>query len=943
MSLKNICNICGSNYEYKKSRWVCPGCGAYKEEELSPEEATLLYGAAQKLRLSNFSEAEEAYTDIIEKYPQNANAYWGRLLSKYGIKYEEDFDGRKIPTCYAASIESVTEDDDYKKAIEFADTENQTHFTNQASYIERVRKEWIEKASKEEPYDVFLCYKESDREAGIERTADSVAVQDLYIHLTSQGYRVFYSRESLREKVGEKYEPYIFNALSTAKVMLVYGSSAEYIKSTWLKNEWHRFYKKIASGEKHQEALLIACDGFSPNELPTILSSKQCFDAQRKTFFLDLDKCIKRIIQESPKNETPYTRKEEKLFSGLHEHKYKTKIVKSTCIAKGYTLHKCDCGYEYRDSYTPLVDHKFKIIDTVSPTCTSDGREEKVCEICGEKTTSIIPALGHQFAKWVEVKHPNCTEDGEEQRRCTRCGETETKVLPKTNHNFGGWTVTPEGKRVKYCNNCGISQEDVHYGTSKRSHDNKDGESVIAFRDIIRNYGLYHKQYFTKRTTLMQKIEHLLGYSLTLAFMLMWVLPIIAFYHNNPTNSEEIVIPTYWVFVLLGNAILMILAYSFGSKEKKRYLEQGLTYPANVCSRVGMLITSRFLLVMSAAGFATMAATNQSDRITGLMMGSIFGVWTIITVLYTHCPKEYKRIRFKASAPAVPKSNLSIMGVVITFVLIVALGVAGGISEVASEEDLASISAQAEELYLSGNASEAASLLKRYGIEENYEAYSYVAKGEYKKSKLENIVIPNGTVSIEQDAFKFYDELKSITIPDSVTSIGESAFDGCDNLTSVTIPDSVTSIGDSAFHGCKALENIIIGNGVVSIGYNTFNNCAKLKHIVIGSSVTSIGNFAFSGCKELVSLTIPTSVTSIGMCAFTYCDNLTNVIIPKEVTNIGEKAFFDCKKLANINYCGTEQQWSEITKGFNWDKYSPGWLLDYEPIQYTITFNYVGE
>ena len=36
MSLKNICNICGSNYEYKKSRWVCPGCGAYKEEELSP-------------------------------------------------------------------------------------------------------------------------------------------------------------------------------------------------------------------------------------------------------------------------------------------------------------------------------------------------------------------------------------------------------------------------------------------------------------------------------------------------------------------------------------------------------------------------------------------------------------------------------------------------------------------------------------------------------------------------------------------------------------------------------------------------------------------------------------------------------------------------------------------------------------------------------------------
>ena len=120
MSTQSVCNICGANYEYRNGRWKCPACGAFKAEELSSEEATLLYNAAQKLRLSNFSEAEEAYSDIIEKYPRNANAYWGRLLAKYGIKYEEDFDGRKIPTCYAASIESVVADSDYLNAIEFA-------------------------------------------------------------------------------------------------------------------------------------------------------------------------------------------------------------------------------------------------------------------------------------------------------------------------------------------------------------------------------------------------------------------------------------------------------------------------------------------------------------------------------------------------------------------------------------------------------------------------------------------------------------------------------------------------------------------------------------------------------------------------------------------------------------------------------------------------------
>ncbi len=300
---QNICNICGANYEYHNGRWKCPACGAYKAEELSNEEVTLLYHAAQKLRLSDFDEAEKAYTDIIEKFPRNPNGYWGRLLSKYGIKYEEDFDGRKIPTCYATSIESVISDKDYKKAIELADKETKEYYILQAQYIERVRKEWVEKARKEKPYDVFLCYKDSDMANGIDRTKDSIAVQDLYIHLTSQGYRVFFSRESLRDKVGEKYEPYIFNALSTAKVMLVYGSNPDYITSTWLKNEWTRYEKRIQAGEKKENSLLVACDGFSPNELPKVLAARQCFDATKRSFYGDLDVVIKNLIkgEEKPK------------------------------------------------------------------------------------------------------------------------------------------------------------------------------------------------------------------------------------------------------------------------------------------------------------------------------------------------------------------------------------------------------------------------------------------------------------------------------------------------------------------------------------------------------------------------------------------------------------------------------------------------------------------
>ena len=292
----NICNHCGDIFEYRNNRWVCRSCGSYKPETITNEEVTLLYTTYQKLRLADFAEAEAEFDDFIQKYPENPSGYWGRLMARYGIKYERDFDGRMIPSCYAASIGSVTSSPDYLKALQYADAENRAYYKSQAEYIERVRKEWLEKAKKEKPYDVFLCYKDSDLANGIERTKDSYAAQELYTLLTNMGLRVFYSRVSLRDKVGEKYEPYIFHALSTAKVMIVYGSDPDYIQSTWMKNEWMRYIKQLREGKKKPESLLVACEGFSPEELPTALSSMQCFRAEEKTFYGDLQNRVNGLL-----------------------------------------------------------------------------------------------------------------------------------------------------------------------------------------------------------------------------------------------------------------------------------------------------------------------------------------------------------------------------------------------------------------------------------------------------------------------------------------------------------------------------------------------------------------------------------------------------------------------------------------------------------------------
>lgn len=304
MATQNICNICGAEYEYRDGRWRCPACGAYKPEEISNEEETLLYNAAQKLRLGAFDDAEELYRDITRQYPKNSRGYWGLVLAKYGIIYERDYDGKMVPSCYATKYESISGDDNYKKALQYADSDNKKYYLTQANLIEEVRRKWIEIAEREEPYDVFISYKDSDKENNIERTQDSFDAYELYVFLKDRGYRVFFSRESLRGKEGDKYEPYIFNALNTAQVMIVYGSKPEYIESTWVKNEWMRYYKRIRHGDKQDNSLILAYKGFNPSKLPKPLCDIQGVDLGRAAIgFGDIEAKVSEILINAKKRQ----------------------------------------------------------------------------------------------------------------------------------------------------------------------------------------------------------------------------------------------------------------------------------------------------------------------------------------------------------------------------------------------------------------------------------------------------------------------------------------------------------------------------------------------------------------------------------------------------------------------------------------------------------------
>ncbi len=94
-----------------------------------------------------------------------------------------------------------------------------------------------------------------------------------------------------------------------------------------------------------------------------------------------------------------------------------------------------------------------------------------------------------------------------------------------------------------------------------------------------------------------------------------------------------------------------------------------------------------------------------------------------------------------------------------------------------------------------------------------------------------SVIIPEGVLSLGNEAFYNCRSLVSITLPNSLTSIGNYAFSTCRNLTSITIPEGVLTLGNYVFEYCSSLTNIIIADSVTSIGYSAFLSCSKLTDV----------------------------------------------------------------------------------------------------------------
>ncbi len=390
------CKMCGGDLNLVEgaSTAECEFCGTVQTVPTADNEKKMtLFARANRLRAAcEFDKAAGIYESIVAEFPEEAEAYWGLILCKYGIEYVDDpATGKKIPTCHRSSFDCVLDDSNFEMVMENADTMARRVYRDEAKAIEELRKSIVEVSSKEEPYDIFICYKETAEDG--QRTLDSVLAQDIYDALTEKGYRVFFSRVTLEDKLGQEYEPYIFAALNSAKIMLAVGTDYEYYNAVWVKNEWSRFLQLIASGQKKY---LIPCfKGLDAYDMPKEFAKLQAQDLGKVGAMQDLLRGIEKLL---PK--------------GKHmEQSVETTVVQQSFTTPGVAslLRRGQLYLEDQD-WQSAKDYFDKVLD-IDPECAV----AYVGKLCAELNTTSKEKL---------VEHPVPFDDRKDYEKAVRFADS---------------------------------------------------------------------------------------------------------------------------------------------------------------------------------------------------------------------------------------------------------------------------------------------------------------------------------------------------------------------------------------------------------------------------------------------------------------------------------------------------------------------------------------
>lgn len=121
-----------------------------------------------------------------------------------------------------------------------------------------------------------------------------------------------------------------------------------------------------------------------------------------------------------------------------HEMGMFTRVSNPTCTQTGLETSVCTrCG-ETIERIIPATGHTEEVIPGTPATCTEAGLSDGVrCSVCGAVLVAQeeIPAKGHTYGETVVIEEASCLRDGKQESVCEDCGETVTEKIPALGHD----------------------------------------------------------------------------------------------------------------------------------------------------------------------------------------------------------------------------------------------------------------------------------------------------------------------------------------------------------------------------------------------------------------------------------------------------------------------------------------------------------------------------
>lgn len=286
------CTNCAGTIIRTPNGLFCDSCGMpVSEMNLENDHMIESRNRANEARKNfDYDEAIRGYTQLLTEDPTDADANWNLALSKFGIEYEYETTPsgalKRVPTIHRLRYENFDRDVNYRNALKYADDNALEYYMTEGKNLSTIQEKLLELVRTEKDVDVFISFKAEDGAGN--RTKDSLIAQSIYEQLTSRGIRTFFSRISLQDVTGDEYEPHIFAALHSAKVMLLVTTDIGHVNYGWVKNEWTRYLDLQQENPNQAKTLIPVYQGVAPEMFPKRIPMREAVNLDAPDAMLEL-------------------------------------------------------------------------------------------------------------------------------------------------------------------------------------------------------------------------------------------------------------------------------------------------------------------------------------------------------------------------------------------------------------------------------------------------------------------------------------------------------------------------------------------------------------------------------------------------------------------------------------------------------------------------------